>query len=532
MHRFTGPSILFLLASSAPAFAQLHSVTGDLAQDRFGESVDGAGDVNNDGFEDFLVGSRHDFNVFCTGIDVSYLRVFCGQTGDVLYNHPDDGDDHRGALVRGLGDLDGDGYDDYGDANAPDFCCAFTTPSARVYSGHTGTLLHTFPTSWWDLFDRAMEAAGDPNSDGFDDVILGEADYGPAGSGTREGRVSLYAGNTGALLLQIIGSAPGEHAGHSVAGVGDWDGDLRDDVAYSSGPTWSSPYIRVVNVLGNVLFTLPVAGEVQDAGDFDGDLARDLFVVTGSTARVYSGADASVLLDLSGWTRYRVVDDVDGDGTADFLVSSPGLGPGGVVAVLDGSTGDEMIRLREGAAGDSAGFSIGAAGDVSGDGRNDFLLGAIDETGDRGAAHVYASPSPPVPANYCPGLSNSVGPGAALGIAGTWSLANAELRLVSSACPPNQFGIMFYGRTATGGSPVGEGLLCVGLPFYRLLPAVSTGTAGAGQYDVDFSAPPVDSGPGRIEAGSTYHFQFWYRDPVGGPVGYNFSEGLSITFSL
>ena len=28
---------------------------------------------------------------------------------------------------------------------------------------------------------------------------------------------------------------------------------------------------------------------------------------------------------------------------------------------------------------------------------------------------------------------------------------------------------------------------------------------------------------------STWNFQFWYRDPLGGPAGFNFSAGLEVT---
>ena len=35
---------------------------------------------------------------------------------------------------------------------------------------------------------------------------------------------------------------------------------------------------------------------------------------------------------------------------------------------------------------------------------------------------------------------------------------------------------------------------------------------------------------GQIIAGSTWNVQFWYRDPSGGPVGFNFSNALRISF--
>ena len=38
------------------------------------------------------------------------------------------------------------------------------------------------------------------------------------------------------------------------------------------------------------------------------------------------------------------------------------------------------------------------------------------------------------------------------------------------------------------------------------------------------------AGGGQIQAGATWNFQAWYRDPAGGPSGFNLSDGLGITF--
>ncbi len=44
----------------------------------------------------------------------------------------------------------------------------------------------------------------------------------------------------------------------------------------------------------------------------------------------------------------------------------------------------------------------------------------------------------------------------------------------------------------------------------------------------DITSPPQASG--QILDGSTWNFQFWYRDPNGGGAFYNFTDGLSATF--
>ena len=53
---------------------------------------------------------------------------------------------------------------------------------------------------------------------------------------------------------------------------------------------------------------------------------------------------------------------------------------------------------------------------------------------------------------------------------------------------------------------------------------------GRAKRHLDFTLPPASSGPGRITAGSTWNIQFWYRDPPGGPAGFNLSNGLAATF--
>jgi hypothetical protein len=47
---------------------------------------------------------------------------------------------------------------------------------------------------------------------------------------------------------------------------------------------------------------------------------------------------------------------------------------------------------------------------------------------------------------------------------------------------------------------------------------------------LDLSSPPFSSGPGAVTSGDERNFQFWYRDPAGGPSGFNLSDGLQVNF--
>jgi hypothetical protein len=42
--------------------------------------------------------------------------------------------------------------------------------------------------------------------------------------------------------------------------------------------------------------------------------------------------------------------------------------------------------------------------------------------------------------------------------------------------------------------------------------------------------PPLGAGPNAINAGSSWNFQFFYRDPPAGVATYNATNGAHVTF--
>jgi hypothetical protein len=129
--------------------------------------------------------------------------------------------------------------------------------------------------------------------------------------------------------------------------------------------------------------------------------------------------------------------------------------------------------------------------------------------------------------NYCVGAISSTGEGVSIGEQGTRYLSNNDYALFFKACPANQLGIFITGQ-GTNNVPLGNGFLCVGGTVQRFLPPVSTGIAGTGSMALDFTDP--SSPASQFTAGSTWNFQFWYRDPAAGGSGFNLSNGLSATF--
>ncbi len=130
------------------------------------------------------------------------------------------------------------------------------------------------------------------------------------------------------------------------------------------------------------------------------------------------------------------------------------------------------------------------------------------------------------PSTYCTTSPNSNGSGALIGYAGSNSVAANDLVLTAQAAASDQFGLFYYGPNQIS-IPFGEGVRCVGGKVYRLW-VVSTDMFGNVVDPLDITNPPEASG--QIFAGSTWNFQFWYRDPLGGPAGFNFSDGLEVPF--
>lgn len=128
------------------------------------------------------------------------------------------------------------------------------------------------------------------------------------------------------------------------------------------------------------------------------------------------------------------------------------------------------------------------------------------------------------PVSYCTGAPNTAAPGGAhMGALGSVSVAANSLRLYATDTARDTFALFFYGDAATQ-VPSGNGFVCIGGNVFRL-PAVATGPGGVPTWSLNLTAPPHPGG--TITSGSTWHFQCWFRDGVG---GWNYSDGLRVTF--
>ena len=364
-----------------------------------GSAVAIVGDVDGDGRDDVLVGAPRADLTSSTDRGLSYLFLGAELSGlasgtvvaleEASLGLVGADDEHAsGSSVAGVGDVDGDGLDDLaigapmndlgGDgAGAVHIVLgASLNPPVGVYLGAADHIL--VGEAPYFLAGGSIAGAGDMDGDGLDDILVGVPRQGEGKTFLVLGKDLVAAGGSGQSLgaghYAFVGDDIGDSLGAAVSSAGDVDGDGRDDLLIGAPQDDTAG----ANAGAALLY-----------------LAKD--VMAAPPGATLSVADASVRIlgdsagDLAGMGVARA-GDVDGDELDDVLI---GASSSDAVAVDAGKTylvrGRQVASVSPGTAvpifdlaqgfvgenlGDLSGYALGGGGDVDGDGRDDFVIGA------------------------------------------------------------------------------------------------------------------------------------------------------------
>lgn len=461
-------------------------VQGSTAGEHVGWAVRGIGDVNGDGFEDFVTGAPYN----SSSAGVAYIVY--GQAGATRSNintstisNGTNGFriigqsmlDYLGASVGGAGDINDDGYDDiivvaprdddyntdagivyviFGRASHSDVSIGSFNSSHgfRITTAELGAAIGDSFTGYTSN-GQAIDSGGDFNGDGIQDLVLGirfsdrnGLDSGKAyvifgRTGSTRADVNLDLINpTGPDGVLIQGAGAGWQLGQAARFVGDYDADGYDDVVvsaiYSNGVTsdggqsfliFGSPgpifnAVDVASLNGGSGFKISsttswgVLGHSVAGGDFNGDGINDLFisqngynitvgaahVIYGDAGGAYANIDVDTMLSSTGYSIFGAnigeylghslsrAGDFNGDGLDDLLIASylrdDNGADSGAAWLITGQAGTSRsnlaigsldildgFRMAGGGIGDHFGQST-AFGDINGDGLSDLIVGA------------------------------------------------------------------------------------------------------------------------------------------------------------
>ncbi|MCC5660634.1 hypothetical protein LC608_27375 [Nostoc sp. XA010] len=460
------------------------AINGINPDDRSGNSISSAGDINGDGLDDLIIGapfaepngnsSGQTYVVFGSkeSFDAQfYLSTLNGTSGFAINGiNPDD---RSGNSISSAGDINGDGIDDLiigADGASPNgitsgqtyvvfgskenFAAQFNLSTLNGTNGFTINGINQY-----DSLGNSVSSAGDINGDGVDDLIIGAPFAEP--NGTSSGQSYVVFGSKESFTAQfdlttlngtngftINGINEEDSLGNSVSSAGDINGDGIDDLIIGapsadpndiiSGQTYVvfgskggfDAQLNLSTLNGTNGFTIngineddSLGNSVSSAGDINGDGIDDLiigapfadgngdnsgqtYVVFGSKESFAAQFNLSTLNGTNGFTIngfnkgdgffssfVSSAGDINGDSIDDLIIAAPFADPNGTnsgqsyvvfgrkegfgaqlnLFNLNGTNGFAINGINSD---DRSGYSLSSAGDINGDGIDDLIIAA------------------------------------------------------------------------------------------------------------------------------------------------------------
>ncbi len=366
---------------------------------RVGKSVAFVGDVNGDGYDDFLIGDPQQFTpgnplegaaylvfgkpgLFESPLELDTLDGTNGFKITGLPGVTESGSDYElGSSVAGIGDFNRDGFDDFILGSNAAFGGANYSGAAYVVFGKAGGFDPVLNVSTLDGTNGfrinaagesemgiSVSGGGDVNGDGLPDLIVGAhhenapdtwagAAYVLFGTTADMGPTIDVTSLNGANGFRIFGASEHDHLGRSVSMAGDLNGDGFADliVAAEGGIAIPKSY---------VIFGRQTFGPEVDV-------------------RTLTGADGFTILSPSLSDQLGTVagvGDVNHDGFDDVIIGQAQFATGTYVLYGKGQRFDPVVDLAgiNGVNGfriDVATSAFSTAGDLNGDGIDDLMIG-------------------------------------------------------------------------------------------------------------------------------------------------------------
>ncbi len=330
--------------------------------------------------------------------------VFVGAEFEIINNvanfgNPLDAGDEFGSDATGIGDLDGDGFDDVVIGAAGDDPAPGQNDRGAIYVINldaVGEVLATTKISNGigglasvldddDEFGRAVAGIGDLDGDGVVDLAVGapsdDTDFSDSGAvyilfmnanGTVREHIKIANGSGG---LPAAAFGMNDRFGKAIARVGDVDGDGVTEIAVGQGADGVLGFLNPSVV--HILF-MRRDGTVRSSTVIDG--TEPAFLTLGFSQT--PGVD-------DGFSRPAELGDYDGDGTPDLMIGAPtdtSRGASYIVLLDTGGGVNAAYKYSTDCTGptcsgpgipllsnDAFGASLASIGDLDGNGFSDFV---------------------------------------------------------------------------------------------------------------------------------------------------------------